>query len=299
MKNYTQFSMLLESLLTEDSTGIEIFRKYPDGLKLIKAVHTHPKFKLPHDSSWTKLRPSEVTKASVEGRLGDRILVAVTDNGLAAVKADETSHVPEFTVILSPEMTVRKVHTVTDMRRLLNNSLGKVSEWWISNTSTNMSTKLNQRKNYKSQSTSGDVVIDDNYLFNRFRPLFLKIMTQAQNDLQGFIITLLKNGAYKRAISKTQQLELLTNWKTALEVEKDQGRTANISPYDNKMKDAIVMGLALTAAHYYPDETGDLIHGVIGPHNRKGMNLILQDISRGDTRKLSTVLAFFKQSMIS
>jgi hypothetical protein len=291
--------MLLESLLTEDSTGIEIFRKYPDGPKLIKAVQTHPKFKLPHDSSWTKLRPSEVTKASVEGRLGDRILVAVTDNGLAAVKADETSHVPEFTVILSPEMTVHKVHTVTDMRKLLNNFLGKVSEWWISNTSTNMSTKLNQRKNYKSQSTSGDVVIDDNYLFNRFRPLFLKIMTQAQNDLQGFIITLLKNGAYKRAISKTQQLELLTNWKTASEVEKDQGRTANISPYDNKMRDAIVMGLALAAAHYYPDETGDLIHGVIGPHNRKGMNLILQDISRGDTRKLSTVLAFFKQSMIS
>jgi hypothetical protein len=58
----------------------------------------------------------------------------------------------------------------------------------------------------------------------------------------------------------------------------------------------------MAASHYYPEQTGNISKDYGGSYtaqNNEGPRQLLQDISQGDTKKLGTVLGFFKRALIS
>jgi hypothetical protein len=66
--------------------------------------------------------------------------------------------------------------------------------------------------------------------------------------------------------------------------------------------DAVSTAVLMTASHYYPETTGEISkdYGGIGfSEFSRGPQQILQDISQGDTKKLGTILSFFKRTLIS
>jgi hypothetical protein len=58
----------------------------------------------------------------------------------------------------------------------------------------------------------------------------------------------------------------------------------------------------MTAAHYYPEQTGDINKSYGRSYSSarsEGPQQLLKDITEGDTAKLGTVLSFFKRALIS
>jgi hypothetical protein len=60
--------------------------------------------------------------------------------------------------------------------------------------------------------------------------------------------------------------------------------------------------LYLTASYYYPDETGNfnLGTGYRGrtPERYEGQRKVISDIANGDTKKLTTLMNYLKQSLL-
>ena len=72
----------------------------------------------------------------------------------------------------------------------------------------------------------------------------------------------------------------------------------------DSIKRSVNVAINMAASHYYPDETGEISRSRYGggdysAERHEGPQKLLADISAGDTKKLGTILSFFKRSLIS
>ena len=104
----------------------------------------------------------------------------------------------------------------------------------------------------------------------------------------------IKNDAFEKAKRKLDHIEQLQNGLEAIE--------AGSGDVPQFIESSVNTAILMSAAHYYPEQTGEITKSYgrgYNAANSEGPQLLLKDISEGDTAKLGTILSFFKRTLIS
>jgi hypothetical protein len=287
LENYQLFAQLCESYIEEASTSLDMVKGHPGAQEVIQRLHTQ--MGLSHDQqygpvakiSWSELKDSY---------RGSWVLIK-GDKGTGAIKANGRDY--EAVASAGGETTAFRDGRGGNVVDFLKGKIGGLRSFYVGKNTNAVKDKQTKRQGQKAN--VGPSAVNQGTLVKKFRPLWVKAMTAATADIKGHISNQIKNDAFEKAKRKLTQLEQLQNALSALE----RGDTEDVPSFVNKaVQDSILMA----AAHYYPDETGEIRRsygsGNTSTHDA-GPQKLLADISQGDTSKLGTILAFFKRNLIS
>jgi hypothetical protein len=157
---------------------------------------------------------------------------------------------------------------------------------------TDVKSKQKKRADYK-KGTDGTEVNKET-LVKKFRPLWVRAMSSAIADIKGHVANMIKNDAFGKAMKKLKYIESLQSSLDELE--------SGESDTPQYIRTAVQTAIYMAASHYYPEQTGNFskdYSGVYSTQFSEGPRQLLQDISNGDSKKLGTVLGFFKRALIS
>ena len=134
------------------------------------------------------------------------------------------------------------------------------------------------------------------YLIRRFRPLFVRFLTQAKADIKGVVGMMVKSDAGQSKVS--QKMHKIQNIDATLQQLED-----GIVP--DKLKSAVHTAVIMASRYYYPQLTGKLHKAYYShtgpshlPESEDGVKQLLSDIAGGDQQKLGGVLAYLKRGLV-
>lgn len=314
MDKTTLFALLCEGLLAETSTAMDLIKDgqggyLPGGFSVIRYLHTNQGLSpdVEYEAVTGRIMWTDL-KAASRGAwvifLGPRGVAALKARGdapfgagyeiVASTGNDIATHVERHGGRTEKWITdqigkVRKILTARESGTAADTKTRR----------TKMRTDFRQGRYVTSPGMfvgGGEVSVES--IMHKLRSTWAGAIKAALADAKGMHTTMVKNDAFGKAERKLTTLKILDRMLTSIE----DGDTSN-RDLRTVMKNAIVM----TASHYYPAETGDLRHdryggfygvAAVSPTEYGAENRILKDISAGDTRKLVTVLAFFKQELM-
>jgi len=137
-------------------------------------------------------------------------------------------------------------------------------------------------------------------LFTKLKPLLLRYLTTALADVKGAAGIAMKNDSYNTAKKKLEIAAKLSDMIEHL-TDPDMADGYARSSKDDLLKNKIQHAVVMTASYYYPDETGDVTAGYSGALKSlksSGPNHVINDIAKGDSKKLATVMAYLKQAFL-
>lgn len=286
--HYKLFAQLCESI-TEASTSMNIISGNPGGKEVIRSLHqqqglAHNQEYRPVDKiSWSEL------KDSYRGAW----VIIQGSNGTGAIKATGGT-TGSYTALAS---TGGEVKTATDSRGgnvvdFLKGEIGKLQKFYVGKNTSQV--KDLKQKRAERKSGAGPQVVNQETLVKKFKPLWVKALSSAIADIKGHIATQVKNDAFEKAKKKISQVENLQNALENLESGSQETPEA--------IRRAVNIAVLMAASHHYPEQTGDIQRSYSSSYNAtrgEGPQQLLQDISKGDTAKLGTILGFFKRTLIS
>lgn len=284
------FVKLCESILPEASSSMSLIVNNPGGKEVVQKLHqelglAHNQDYRPVDKiSWSELKDSY---------RGAWVIIQGT-KGTGAIKASGGT-TGSYTAVASSGGETR---TVTDGRGgniidFLKGEIGKLQKFYVGRNSTT----VNDLKKKRAASQQGaDQTVTQEILVKKFKPLWVKAISTAIADIKGHVSNMIKNDAFSKAQHKLNHIESLQNGLEAIEA-------GNVDDAPDFIKRAVATAILMTAAHYYPEQTGEITRGYgrgsYSSANSEGPQKLLQDISGGDSSKLGTILAFFKRALIS
>lgn len=280
MKPHKFFAQLCEHMLLEVSTTGDIIKRYPGGDMLYQ--HLHRKQGLLHDQKYEQI--PKILWRDVKSQEKTWLLLVGT-YGVGAIKWADGNDEYQAIVATRGEIESYEDDRAGNVVDFLKSRIGNIRHIYKGAEDAVTINKLRQRQRAGIDSAA-ELTVDK--LIKKFRPLFEKSVEQALADIKGMVNHMLKNDAYDRAKLKISHMETLQD---ALEPQ---------SSYINK---AIRAAVLLAAKHHYPDAVGDvtkLYYGgnLTAPDEHAAIKKLLTDISNGDTKKLSSVIAFFKQRLL-
>jgi hypothetical protein len=288
-ETYQLFAQLLEGHLLEASSAMPVLAAKPGGPEVVK--HLHQSMKLAHDLgyspidkiSWSELKGSSYGKwVLIQGATGTGAIKAINDRYEAV--ASDGGEVKQF--------RDSKGGNVLDF---LKGEIGKLQKFYTARGSRAVDDKQKKRAEFKQGSSIAGAEVSKETLVKKFKPLWVRAMTAAIADIKGHVANMIKNDAFAKASKKLKYIESL---QTSLE-ELEGGSTDTPEFISRAVQTAIYMA----ASHHYPDQTGNITKsgwgGGYSTQSEEGPRLLLKDISNGDTKKLGTVLGFFKRTLIS
>lgn len=288
--SYKLFAIMCESQLMEYSTAIPILSNNPDGKSLIQFLHSRKK--LAHNIRWETV-PKLRWNALKQDYQGAWVIVQGR-NGVGAIKSTSGDKNYEGIVVDPEDGDIEQIRDTRGgtVKEFLKSYIGKLEAFYVGRESTELLRKSQERdKNRVLNRKSSE--ISPETLEKKFKPLWIKAINAAIADIKGITVNMVKNGAFGKAGDKLDQIKKL---ERALEhIEEDSQHTAGI------ISMSVRLAVTMAASHYYPEETGNISRrwdGYASEHN-DGVELLLKDISNGDTKKLGTVLAFFKQGLMT
>jgi hypothetical protein len=287
IESYQVFAELLEGYVNEASTTMSLIANNPGGKEVVQKLHKD--MQLAHDIgyrpvdkiSWSELKDSYK---------GAWVIIQGT-KGTGAIRAT-ASGTYEATA-----STGGDVDTVADSRGgniidFLKSKIGKLQKFYVGNNTSTVRDKQKKRADQQAGTGGSDVTVDT--LTKKFKPLWVKAITAAIADVKGHIANQIKNDAFDKAAKKLEHVKRLQSAIESLEADSDA---------PNSVKSAINVAVLMAASHHYPEQTGAIQRGgYSGGYNAQrseGGSQLLKDIAGGDQKKLSTVLTFFKRSLIS
>jgi hypothetical protein len=286
-ESYQLFAQLLEGHLLEASSAMNMLATKPGGPEVVK--HLHKTMKLAHDLgyspidkiSWSELKGSSYGKwVLIQGATGTGAIKAINDRYEAV--ASVGGEVKQF--------RDSKGGNVLDF---LKGEIGKLQKFYTARGSRAVDDKQKKRAEFKQG--AGAQEVNKETLVKKFKPLWIRAMTAAIADIKGHVANMIKNDAFAKASKKLKYIESL---QTSLE-ELEGGSTDTPEFISRAVQTAIYMA----ASYHYPDQTGNITKsgwgGGYSAQSEEGPRLLLKDISTGDTKKLGTVLGFFKRTLIS
>jgi len=286
-ESYQLFAQLLEGHLLEASSAMNMLATKPGGPEVVK--HLHQSMKLAHDLgyspidkiSWSELKGSSYGKwVLIQGATGTGAIKAINDRYEAV--ASVGGEVKQF--------RDSKGGNVLDF---LKGEIGKLQKFYTARGSRAVDDKQKKRAEFKQG--AGAQEVNRETLVKKFKPLWVRAMTAAIADIKGHVANMIKNDAFAKASKKLKYIESL---QTSLE-ELEGGSTDTPEFISRAVQTAIYMA----ASYHYPDQTGNITKsgwgGGYSAQSEEGPRLLLKDISSGDTKKLGTVLGFFKRTLIS
>jgi len=289
LQSYQQFSQLLESCLTEDSTAIALVGSAKGGKQLVQWLHQNKQ--LPHDQkfysfgtiSWNDLKNTyEGAWVLIQGSKGVGAIRAVGSRNYR----EESYEAVAFDSKQGRVVTFQDSKVAT-INSFLKPNIGTSIKFYVGIDEG----EVRQKREKRMKPSAG---ISQETLVKKFKPLWLKAMTAAEADLKGMIATMVKNNSYNKAKLRINQAERLAEVISKME-------TGTFEDTPAWVKEAVGLAIYMTASHYYPEQTGDIriIYGAFRSAFKAGPRQLLTDIAAGDQKKLLTVLGFFKRNLIT
>ena len=279
------FAQLCEGVLFEVSSSINIVRSLKGGPELVKYLHKSQQ--LSHDQdyqtvpkiSWSVIKDST------------HWVILQYRNGTGAIKAHRGSYEALASTGDGEPETFSSDRGGNILDFLKQRLGGNPTAIYVGKDSRNVKLKRSIRVDRKQDPDKPR--IDQAALLLKFKPMWTRAITAAVADVKGMVGQMIKNDSFDKAANKIKHLQTLTNLLDQFETDPD----SVMSGLDKTINKAVLMA----AAHHYPNETGEITKGWGGysPASHDGVNKLLADISNGDTKKMGTVLSFFKRSLIA
>lgn len=319
--SYQNFARLLESIVMEASTGMDLVRNTPGGREIVQ--HLHRNTSLGHDADWEVVKkiPWSEMKGSRWDNSGGGWIILIGQHGVGAIRARGQ----EYSVSASNgNPPAVNQDTGRDSNRFFNitsesggrsldiikNVIGPIRSFVISKNRGEVAKKKAARDAIRKAAvksggrdieSSEDAQQATEAMLMRFKPLWTKMVTQAMADIKGFVGLQIKNHAFGKVQGKINRLQNLEVILDALQSRSMGGDDDESMAGMDTLRNSISSAVDLAARHYYPDQMGNRTFSSrysYGPPP-DGVKLLLNDIAKGDTRKLGTVLGFFKRALLT
>lgn len=332
MKNqsYKLFGMLCEQIILNEASSIVPFiTNVPNHKEFVKLVHTV--LDIPHDFKFEKVPKIELGKDTTipgaGGMGGSRTYVLVgekeTDRvgrgiafqlGAAALIYNNNRREYDLLVPASPSLQgteyeheiVSRIGNFYEFRNItsgkralaiLKLSIGNIKQIYAGGGSN----KKTQELRSKRISRKATPRFGSHTLLKKFSPIFKKMLVSAEQEYKGMLNIMIKNGSYKNISEKIEKLKKIKSMINAIDTyETGKEAIRRDSGIQSSLERLITNALVLAARYYYPNETSELVRSHEGytSNSSKGIDMILDDIKNGDSAKLSTVLAYFKNGVL-
>lgn len=285
MNNYKYFALLCEALLIETSTTSDIISHHPGGKMLMQ--HMHKQHGLLHDQKYEEIPKISWRVVKEEAKTW---LLLIGSLGVGAIKWSTGSSKYQAIVATRGEIESFSDDRAGNVVDFLKTRIGTVRKIYLGAEDVDTRRKIKLRQVItKAASRQEDMTVDK--LVQKFKPLFYKAVEQAKADIKGIASHMLKNDVYHRAKGKLDKIMKLESV-----LQEIKGNSVP-SVVHNAVNDAVI----LAAKHFYPDDAGDVNKGYAGTYyltNTEVITKLLQDVAHGDTKKLGSILGFFKQRLI-
>jgi len=282
------FAEFCETFLPEASSSMAVIQQHPGGKDVIQKLHKDQK--LAHDISYSPV--AKISWSELKDSYRGAWVIIQGDNGTGAIKASGGNTGDYFAVA----STGGETRSMNDSRGgnvidFLKGEIGGLRKFYVGKNTTAVTDKQQKRISAK---VGTDTTISKEKLIKKFKPLWAKAITAAIADIKGHVANQIKNDAFEKAKRKLDHIEQLQNGLEAIE--------AGSGDVPQFIESAVNTAILMSAAHYYPEQTGDITKSYgrgYSSANSEGPQLLLKDISEGDTAKLGTILSFFKRTLIS
>ena len=304
MLNDTQkkFLKLCESIVYEDS---KLPAKIGTGMAATAIMkHIHSKMNRSHKMDVEQISKNDIEFAEIKKYGGFYILLG--DLGFVVLWGNKSKGM-QLAGVKKGNTNVKElnVDTVPQVRAFIKEFAGKIEKCWKSIPAPgNLTTPLKNKRQELKAVDYGVVSVDT--LFDKFRPLFVKAGQVAVADVRGAAINMIKTGNYSDLASKIEHLKKLESFITFLEGSNGTFKTTGDDDYDSRytagnakefFKGRIKRAIELTALYYaHADKEFDPTVRVAS--NAEMENQLLSDIQNGDTKKLSTLITYFKNGLL-
>ena len=311
------FADLCEGMMAEASTSMDLLRGLPGAEQLVKKMHQRGKpglrsasdTPLPHDQEYTPVKspPWNELKGHREGGFGRWVLVRA-QNGAAVIWAPGGGQGYEAYVYHDGEIDRRYDDRGGNILDWIKDHAGKITDFYLGKVSKDRGTKRAQRQERKPTTQVGDDWTDANafatQLITRFKPLWQRAVQGAIADIKGWMNQQIKNDNYRAAEHKLNSLQRLKSVGDAIESGVDMSRSSGDAA--EIIQVAVYNAIQLATSHHYPELAGEWQsshHYGRGAKRHKVSNAeatkqLFTDIRGGDTAKLGTVLAYFKNQLV-
>ena len=282
------FAQFCETFLPEASSSMAVIQQHPGGKDVIQKLHKDQK--LAHDISYSPV--AKISWSELKDSYRGAWVIIQGDNGTGAIKASGGNTGDYFAVA----STGGETRSMNDSRGgnvidFLKGEIGGLRKFYVGKNTTAVGDKQKKRSDAK---VGTDTTISKEKLIKKFKPLWAKAITAAIADIKGHVANQIKNDAFEKAKRKLDHIETLQSGLEAIE--------AGSGEVPAFIESAVNTAILMAAAHYYPEQTGDITKSYGRSYssvNTEGPQLLLKDISEGDTSKLGTILSFFKRTLIS
>ena len=292
------FVSLLEHIIREDSSSINKLQGVPGAVPLLKQLHQ--KYLIPHDQSyepikkvpWSELKDHAHTLL-LAGPQGAGVLQSKNgDYALYAWRADGDA--------MEDSLSSHGGRSIDWFQE----RIGKINRLWMGKDLGTVSAKRTVRFGQKP-TPPGEFINAAEFsrdMLKRFKPLWVRSLVGAQNDVKGWVNTQIKNHAFDKAKSKIDHLNAL---EAAVDAVESGGDLLDNSMVANAIKHAVNQ----TTHMYYGEETGGFDTDNFRSYNRDSgkpslrnsqvVAKLFTDIRDGDTQKLGTLLSFFRKNLVT
>lgn len=276
-----------EPMLREDSSTMALLRNVPGAVKLVSKLHQE--HELFHLQDYTPLRPNQIKWSDVKD--STQWVIFGGPSGSAAVKGRNDGY---YVWIATSDADIDRHYSTHGGRTLENikREIGGITSVFVSTGNTNRASVLKTKRKTARAPTGRQLgqPITIPQLAERFKPLLAKFVTAAEADMRGMVNNMIKSGAYQKAQAKMNYIDTLHDSREQLE-------DGEIS---NHIMAAFKTAVIFSAAHYYPDMTGELRKGYRSYEASKSdaQRQLLADIGQGDNKKLLSVLGYFQRFLV-
>lgn len=298
---------ILGEMLEEDSTIRDTVRSSPYSDVLVREVHKI--LGISHDQQW--VRSEKISWKDIKEKSPNFVLLAGS-RGTAAVRWNGKSGT--WKIITASGHGIRPynnssinavMQSVKDDIGMITGSFeakneGQRSSWRGAARGGEGTVDVKRKERKAARDITNPDMLDPGAgmeqnlgaIQKKLRPLYTRYIEQAMADVKGVIGMQLKADAHDRA---SQKIQILKNLK-AMRIHIEDNPDSIPDDIAKKLKPALYM----TAAYFYPEETGDIRkgYGFISPENLAGPSQVVKDIANGDGKKLATMMNFFKQSLL-
>ncbi len=285
LNHYQIFAQLCESI-TEDSTSMNLIAGSPGGQQVVKSLHKD--MGLAHNIDYKQI--DKITWSDLKNAYRGAWVIIIGTQSTGAIKATSGAY---DTVASDGGDVERTSNSRSDATmNFLKGKIGKIQKYYVAKNTNYVSDKQKSRADNKVDPAAP--TINQETLVKKFRPLWTRAISVAIADVKGHVSNMIKNDAFEKARNKISHIENLQNGLDAME--------AGSTDVPNFINSAVNTAVLMAASHHYPEQTGNITRGYSRGYTSErgeGPKMLLQDISKGDTAKLGTVLSYFKRTLIS
>ena len=289
-ETYKLFAQLCETFLPEVSSSLSLIKGHPGGNEVVKKLHAEKG--LGHAQTYNEV--PKISWNELKDSYRGAWVIIQGQKGTGAIRASRGSY--EAMASTGGEIESFRNDRGGNILDFLKERIGKMTKFYVGKDSG----KTGELKSTRAErnKVAGPAVVNQDTLVKKFKPLWVRAITAAIADSKGHVANMIKNDAFEKAKKKLNQIQNLQDGLESLEA-------GNLDDAPDFIRSAVNTAIMMAAAHYYPEETGEIQRSRWGSSGNytsqrdQGPRQLLSDIAGGDTKKLGTILAFFKRALIS